>query len=96
MAKTTEQMVIELLLKTDKAVANLDRLKRGTAEYNTQLLKTIALMEQMSSKTGQPFSKTASRIAPDLAPEIINAKTNAIRNLTQWIRKPSSSTRKGS
>lgn len=58
-AKTSEQIIIELVLKVDKAVEGLSGLSSGTNQYNQQLLKTIALMEQLSAKSGKSFQQIA-------------------------------------
>jgi hypothetical protein len=59
MAKTNEQLTIELVLKTEKVLDGFAKLGRGTEQYNLQLLKTIALMEQLSAKTGKSYARVS-------------------------------------
>lgn len=82
MAKSTEQLVIELVLKVEKAVAGFNGLAQGTEKYNQQLLKTISLMNQLSTASGKGFPQIANMAVgnnPALLKEITDTK-NAISN----------------
>jgi hypothetical protein len=52
-AKTAEQIIIELVLQVDKAVIGFNKLEQGSAQYNQQLIKTISLMNQLSTASGK-------------------------------------------